>query len=150
MNIPLQACEHFYIVTEPLDGMEPGMPTVRDPGGYTYFKEETGKIMAGFFEPRGKVWKLDGIPPRLFVRHAARGLGPRGAYLREKAVHRVPTLGECGLQLFFNGPEAFTTRRGVLPRRGPRRGRLFRRRRIQLGRSAVGRRRRLGAGGLDS
>jgi len=55
VNVPLQACEHFYIVTEPLEGVERGMPTLRDPGGYTYFKEETGKIMAGFFEPRGKV-----------------------------------------------------------------------------------------------
>jgi 4-methylaminobutanoate oxidase (formaldehyde-forming) len=107
VNVPLQACEHFYIVTEPLDGMEPGMPTVRDPGGYTYFKEETGKIMAGFFEPRGKVWKLDGIP-----RDFSFGTLPEDwdhvGPIFEKAVHRVPTLGECGLQLFFNGPEAFT------------------------------------------
>ncbi|MCH7788044.1 MAG: FAD-binding oxidoreductase, partial [Acidobacteria bacterium] len=51
VNVPLQACEHFYIVTEPIEGVERGMPTLRDPGGYTYFKEETGKIMAGFFEP---------------------------------------------------------------------------------------------------
>ncbi|MEK9838619.1 MAG: FAD-binding oxidoreductase, partial [Ilumatobacter sp.] len=46
VRVPLQACEHFYIVTEPIEGVERGMPTVRDPGNYTYFKEETGKIMA--------------------------------------------------------------------------------------------------------
>ncbi len=107
VNVPLQACEHFYIVTEPLDGVERGMPTVRDPGGYTYFKEETGKIMAGFFEPRGKVWKLDGIP-----RDFSFGTLPEDwdhvGPIFERAVHRVPALGECGLQLFFNGPEAFT------------------------------------------
>ena len=51
VNVPLQACEHFYIVTEPLENVLHGMPTLRDPGNYTYFKEETGKIMAGFFEP---------------------------------------------------------------------------------------------------
>ena len=107
VNVPLQACEHFYIVTEPLEGMEIGTPTLRDPGNYTYFKEETGKLMAGFFEPRGKVWRTDRIP-----RDFAFGtldedwehLGP----IFERAVHRVPALGECGLQLFFNGPEAFT------------------------------------------
>jgi len=107
VNVPLQACEHFYIVTEPLEGVERGMPTLRDPGGYTYFKEETGKIMAGFFEPRAKVWKLDGIP-----RDFSFGTLPEDwehvGPIFERAVHRVPTLGECGLELFFNGPEAFT------------------------------------------
>ena len=62
VNVPLQACEHFYIVTEPLEGAERGMPIVRDPSNYTYFKEETGKIMAGFFEPKAKIWNLDGVP----------------------------------------------------------------------------------------
>lgn len=107
VNVPLQACEHFYIVTEPLDGVLTGMPTVRDPGGYTYFKEETGKIMAGFFEPRGKVWKLDGIP-----RDFSFGTLPEDwehvGPIFERAIHRVPALAEAGLQLFFNGPEAFT------------------------------------------
>jgi glycine cleavage system T protein len=107
VNVPLQACEHFYIVTEALEGVERGMPTVRDPGGYTYFKEETGKIMAGFFEPRGKLWNLDGIPRDFSFGTLPEDwehIGP----IFERAVHRVPVLGECGLQLFFNGPESFT------------------------------------------
>ena len=107
VNLPLQACEHFYIVTEPLEGIERGMPTIRDPGGYTYFKEETGKIMAGFFEPRGKIWNLDGIPRDFSFGTLPEdwdNVGP----IFERAAHRVPVLAECGLQLFFNGPEAFT------------------------------------------
>ena len=107
VNVPLQACEHFYIVTEPMQGMEIGTPTLRDPGNYTYFKEETGKIMAGFFEPRGKVWRMDQIP-----RDFSFGTLPEDwdhvGPIFERAIHRVPALGECGLQLFFNGPEAFT------------------------------------------
>ncbi|NDH15325.1 MAG: FAD-dependent oxidoreductase, partial [Actinobacteria bacterium] len=107
VNVPLQACEHFYIVTEPIDGMEIGTPTLRDPGNYTYFKEETGKIMAGFFEPRGKVWRMDEIP-----RDFSFGTLPEDwdhvGPIFERAIHRVPVLGEVGLQLFFNGPEAFT------------------------------------------
>ena len=107
VNVPLQACEHFYIVTEPMEGVDRGMPTVRDPENYTYFKEETGKIMAGFFEPRGKIWKLDGIP-----RDFSFGTLPEDwdhvGPIFERAIHRMPALGECGLQLFFNGPEAFT------------------------------------------
>ncbi len=107
VNVPLQACEHFYIVTEPIEGMEIGTPTLRDPGNYTYFKEETGKLMAGFFEPRGKVWRTDRIPRDFSfgtLDEDWEHLGP----IFERAAHRVPALGECGLQLFFNGPESFT------------------------------------------
>jgi glycine cleavage system T protein len=107
VNVPLQACEHFYIVTEPIDGLTTNTPILRDPGNYTYFKEETGKIMAGFFEPRGKVWRMDQIP-----RDFSFGTLPEDwehvGPIFERAIHRVPALGECGLQLFFNGPEAFT------------------------------------------
>ena len=107
VNVPLQACEHFYIVTEPIEGVEIGMPTMRDPANYTYFKEETGKIMAGFFEPRGKVWQTGPIP-----RDFSFGTLPEDwdhvGPIFERAIHRVPALGDCGIQLFFNGPEAFT------------------------------------------
>ncbi len=107
VGVPLQACEHFYLVTEPMDGVPPRMPTLRDPTNYTYFKEETGKIMAGFFEPRGKVWKLEGIPRDFSFGRLAEDwehVGP----IFERSIHRVPALGEVGIQLFFNGPEAFT------------------------------------------
>ena len=107
VNVPLQACEHFYIVTEQIEGLARDTPTVRDPTNYTYFKEETGKIMAGFFEPRGKIWNLDGIP-----RDFSFGTLPEDwdhvGPIFERAIHRMPVLGEVGLQLFFNGPESFT------------------------------------------
>ena len=106
VNVPLHPCEHFYVVTEPLDGMLPGMPTLRDPTNYTYFKEETGKLMAGFFEPRAKTWKYE--VPRDFT-FGTLGedwdhIGP----IFERSIHRIPALAESGIQLFLNGPEAFT------------------------------------------
>ncbi len=107
VKVPLQACEHFYIVTEPLEGAERGMPIVRDPSNYTYFKEETGKIMAGFFEPQAKIWNLDGIPRDFCFGTLPEDwdhIGP----IFEAACRRMPALSEAGLQLFFNGPEAFT------------------------------------------
>jgi glycine cleavage system T protein len=107
INVPLQACEHYYVVTTPIEGVVPGMPTVRDPDGYAYVKEETGKLMVGFFEPRGKVWSLDRIPREFSFASLPEDwehIGP----IFEKAVHRVPALAEAGLQLVFNGPEAFT------------------------------------------
>ena len=106
VNVPLQACEHFYIVSEPL-GLDTDTPVLRDPGNYTYFKEETGKIMAGFFEPRGKVWSLDGIPRDFSFGTLPEDWDHIGPVF-ERSIHRVPSLGECGIQLFLNGPEAFT------------------------------------------
>ena len=107
VKVPLQACEHFYIVTEPIEGVERGMPTVRDPDNYTYFKEETGKIMAGFFEPRGKIWNLDHIPRDFCFGTLPEDWDHVGPIF-ERAISRMPVLGETGIQLFFNGPEAFT------------------------------------------
>ncbi len=107
VHVPVQACEHFYIVTEPIEAVRPDMPTVRDPANYTYFKEETGKIMAGFFEPRGKVWNLNGIPRDFQFKTLPEDWDHVGPIF-ERAIHRMPELGEAGLQLFFNGPEAFT------------------------------------------
>ncbi|MBT8240356.1 MAG: FAD-dependent oxidoreductase, partial [Acidimicrobiia bacterium] len=107
IRVPLQACEHFYIVTEPIEEVTPNMPTVRDPTNYTYFKEETGKIMAGFFEPRGKIWNLEGIPRDFMFGTLPEDWDHVGPIF-ERAIHRMPKLGQVGLQLFFNGPEAFT------------------------------------------
>ena len=107
VNVPLQACEHFYVVTEPIDGLTPDTPVLRDPTNYTYFKEETGKIMAGFFEPRGKVWSLEGIPRDFSFGTLPEDWDHVGPIL-ERSIHRVPAVGTSGIQLFFNGPEAFT------------------------------------------
>jgi len=107
VNVPLQACEHFYLVTEPIPGLSADTPVMRDPTNYTYFKEETGKIMTGFFEPRAKVWNLDGVPRDFTFGRLPEDwehIGP----IFERSIHRVPILGEVGIQLFFNGPESFT------------------------------------------
>ncbi len=106
VNVPLHPCEHFYVVTEPLEGMTPGMPTLRDPTNYTYFKEETGKLMAGFFEPRAKTWRYE-VPRDFSFGTLAEDwdhIGP----IFERSIHRIPALAEAGIQLFLNGPEAFT------------------------------------------
>jgi len=107
VNVPLQACEHFYVVSEPIEGVNAATPVLRDPGNYTYFKEETGKLMAGFFEPQAKIWRLEGIP-----RDFSFGTLPEDwdhvGPIFERSIHRVPALGTSGIQLFFNGPEAFT------------------------------------------
>ena len=107
VNVPLQACEHFYVVTEPLEGLDTSTPILRDPTNYTYFKEETGKLMVGFFEPAAKVWRLGGIP-RDFKFGTLDEDWDHVGPVYERSCHRVPILADCGVQLFFNGPESFT------------------------------------------
>ena len=51
VNIPLHACEHFYIVSEPIAELPRNMPVVRVPDECTYYKEDAGKLMVGAFEP---------------------------------------------------------------------------------------------------
>ncbi|MBL8058609.1 MAG: FAD-dependent oxidoreductase [Anaerolineales bacterium] len=107
VNVPLHAAEHFYIVTEPIPGISKDLPTLRDPGGYTYFREEVGAILAGFFEPVAKPWGMAGIPETAeFIR-----LAEDWAHLDtalDAMAHRMPVTQTAGIHTFFNGPEAFT------------------------------------------
>jgi len=107
VNIPLHAAEHFYVVTENMPDMEPGLPTLRDMDGYCYYKEEAGKLLVGVFEPGAKPWGMDGIPETFCFDQLAEDFDHLEPYL-EAAMHRVPILEHPGLQLFFNGPESFT------------------------------------------
>ncbi len=56
VNVPLHSAEHFYVVTDAIAGVHTDMPILRDPDGYTYFKEEVGGLVIGGFEPEAKPW----------------------------------------------------------------------------------------------
>ena len=76
VTVPLHSAEHFYVVTEPIDGVHPDLPILRDPDGYTYFKEEVGGLVVGGFEPEAKPWVApDADPVPVRVPAAGRGLG---------------------------------------------------------------------------
>jgi len=107
VNVPLHASEHFYIVTEPIAGVATGLPVLRDPGNYTYYKEDAGKLLIGAFEPVAKPWGMDGIPDDFAFDQLPDDWDHFEPVL-ERAVRRVPALETAGIQLFFNGPESFT------------------------------------------
>jgi len=107
VNVPLHAAEHFYIVTEPFDGMSPGLPVMRDPDSCAYFKEDAGKLLLGAFEPVAKPWGMDGIPEDFSFGQLADDFDHFEPIL-EAAMRRLPALENVGVQLFFNGPESFT------------------------------------------
>ena len=107
VNIPLHACEHFYIVSEPIAGLPRNMPVVRVPDECAYYKEDAGKLMVGAFEPKAKPWGGGGIDEE----HAFVTLPEDMDHFEpilSAAIARVPLLETAGIQLFFNGPESFT------------------------------------------
>ncbi|MBT6506221.1 MAG: FAD-dependent oxidoreductase [Marinovum sp.] len=106
INVPLHACEHFYIVSEPIDGLTQ-LPVLRVPDECTYYKEDAGKMMLGAFEPHSKPWAMDGIPQDFEFDQLPEDFDHFEPIL-EMAVNRMPMLGEAGIHTFFNGPESFT------------------------------------------
>ncbi len=105
--IPLHAAEHFYLITEPIPGLTPDLPVLRSPDDTAYIREDTGKLMVGFFEPGAKPWATHGIPEDAAFVTLPEDWDHLAPYLA-MAARRVPILGEVGIQLFFNGPESFT------------------------------------------
>ncbi len=105
--IPLHAAEHFYLVTEPIEALAPDLPVLRMPDDGTYARNEAGKLMVGFFEPGAKPWATEGIPADAEFLTLPADWDHLEPYIL-KAVNRIPVFGEKGIQLFFNGPEAFT------------------------------------------
>ena len=105
--VPLHACEHFYIVTEGIEGLQSNLPVLRVPDECAYYKEDAGKIMLGAFEPNSKPWGMNGIPEDFEFDSLPEDFDHFEPIL-EKAVERLPVLGTAGIQTFFNGPESFT------------------------------------------
>ena len=106
VNVPLHACEHFYIVTEAIAGLTQ-MPVLRVPDECAYYKEDAGKILLGAFEPHAKPWAMKGIPEDFEFDQLPEDFDHFEPIL-ENAVDRMPMLAEAGIHTFFNGPESFT------------------------------------------
>lgn len=108
VNVPLHSAEHFYVVTEPFDGVHPDLPVLRDPDGYTYFKEEVGGLVVGGFEPQAKPWVSPDSIPYPFEFQLLEEDWEHFSILMDNAILRIPALEETGIRKFYNGPESFT------------------------------------------
>ncbi len=107
VNIPVQAVEHYYLVTEPIDDLQQPFPILRDLDSDIYIKGDAGKLVIGAFEPNAKLWHPDSVPPDadflMFNEdwdHAAPTL--------QAAMHRMPVVENTGIRQFLCGPESFT------------------------------------------
>jgi 4-methylaminobutanoate oxidase (formaldehyde-forming) len=107
VTIPLHACEHMYIVTQPIAGVAPDLPVLRDPDGHIYVKEEVGGLLMGGFDPWAKPWGSDGIPDG-FSFGTLKEDWDKFDILMRNALMRLPALETAEVRTFLNGPESFT------------------------------------------
>lgn len=105
--IPNQAAEHYYLITEAIEGVTADLPVLEDPSKYAYYREETGGLMIGLFEPDCKPWKVEGIPEDFSFGELPPDWDRLTPFL-ELAMERVPIAREAGIRKFFCGPESFT------------------------------------------
>ncbi len=107
VTVPLQAAEHYYLITDTVPWAHADLPIVEDPDRYGYYREEGGGILVGLFEPVAKAWSLDRIPPDI----AFASLEPdweRITPFLDNAMGRFPGLRDAGVRTMFCGPESFT------------------------------------------
>ncbi|MFL2519909.1 MAG: FAD-dependent oxidoreductase [Alphaproteobacteria bacterium] len=109
VSIPLYPNEHFYILSEPLDGINKSLPVLRDYNNCLYLKEDAGKILVGIFEPNAKpaFTNTYKVPDDFSFGELPEDFDHFEPYLKN-AMKRVPALENVGIRKFFNGPEAFT------------------------------------------
>jgi 4-methylaminobutanoate oxidase (formaldehyde-forming) len=107
VNVPIIPMAHEYLFTEPIEGVGPDLPTMRDPDNLCYFREEVGGLCMGGYERSPAPWALDGVPADFNGKLLAPDW-PRFAEIMDGAVRRVPAIADAGVGRMINGPEGFT------------------------------------------
>ena len=107
VSIPLQAAEHYYLITEPIAGLAASFPVIEDPASFGYFREEVGGLMIGLFETVCAPWRIEGVPDDASFLELPPDWERMGPYV-EAAMQRVPVSLTSGVRKFFCGPESFT------------------------------------------
>lgn len=107
VNVPLQSAEHYYLITDAIEGLSPSCPVIEDPGSHGYYREEVGGLMIGLFEPVCAPWKVGGVPQDFSFGEIDPDWERMMPYV-EKAMSRVPITVDTGVKKFFCGPESFT------------------------------------------
>eukprot|EP00755_Sulcionema_specki_P005702 Sspe_Gene.33484::Locus_16350_Transcript_1_1_Confidence_1.000_Length_2773::g.33484::m.33484/K19191/mabO; 4-methylaminobutanoate oxidase (formaldehyde-forming) len=107
VNVPLHACEHFYIITEKMEGVDHNLPVMRDPDRWAYYREWGEGLCLGGFEPNAKPCFIDGPPDRFefsLLEDDMEHFYP----VVEAAYDAVPLLRDTPIRNMVNGPESFT------------------------------------------
>ncbi len=106
-EVPALACEHFYLLTKPIEGISGNMPTLSDHDSHLYIRDDSGGLLVGCFEPMGKP-----IAPGILDETFEFGLLPEDwdhfEPMMLNALHRLPPLETAEVKMLLNGPESFT------------------------------------------
>lgn len=106
-EVPVWPCEHFYLLTKPIEGISGNLPTLSDHDGHLYIRDDSGGLLVGCFEPMGKP-----ISPDVLGENFAFQLLPEDwdhfEPMMLNALHRLPALETAEVKLLLNGPESFT------------------------------------------
>ena len=116
VSVPLQAAEHYYLLTDTVPGMDPDLPVIEDPDNYGYYRPEGDGMLVGLFEPVAAPWSLDGVPGGFSFGKISPDWERMEPFLGP-ALDRIPVLSDTGVRTFFCGPESFTA--DVRPLLGP-------------------------------
>jgi glycine cleavage system aminomethyltransferase T/glycine/D-amino acid oxidase-like deaminating enzyme len=107
VTVPIIPMAHQYLFTHEIEGVTPGLPTMRDPDNLCYFREEVGGLCMGGYERDPQPWSLDGVSAD-FNHRLLDPDWPRFHPIMEGAIRRVPAIEHAGVTRMINGPEAFT------------------------------------------
>ena len=107
VEIPIVPMKHHYIVTGKVDGVEPTMPTVRDPDRLIYFKEDVGGLVFGGYELNPQKWDV-APPPDDFHFTLLEFDVEHFEPLMQEGLSRVPGLENADIKQMICGPESFT------------------------------------------
>jgi len=106
-TVPVWPCEHFYLLTKPVDGITGNMPTLSDHDSHLYIRDDSGGLLVGCFEPLGKP-----LDPQALGDDFAFQLLPEDwdhfEPMMMNALHRLPALETAEVKMLLNGPESFT------------------------------------------
>lgn len=107
LQIPNQAAEHYYLITDAIPEVDPSWPIIEDPTSYVYIRPEGAGLMVGLFETDAAAWSVDRVPESFSFGEIQPDWERMGPFL-EKAMERVPATQTVGAKNFFCGPESFT------------------------------------------
>ncbi|KAK6644016.1 hypothetical protein RUM43_000281 [Polyplax serrata] len=108
VKVPLHACEHYYLNTKRIEGLNPMTPAVRDLDGHIYFREYDGRLLCGGFEPEAKPAFENGFLPEYPDPRVLPEDWDQFHSLLQQMLYRIPTLKNAMLEKLTNVPECFS------------------------------------------
>ena len=114
LDLPVVPMLHQYLVTAGVPELsaraaagEPELPIIRDPEESWYVRQERDGFIVGPYEPDGRPWGVDGIPPEFGMELLPPDLD-RVEHIVARAMERVPALANAGIKTIVHGPITFT------------------------------------------